>query len=174
MKTFVLMSSLALVMSASLAHAETTAVECPADAAVALPQGWAAWKTPTALNASDAAAKAPDIAIGSAYTLTLAPTANITYTVQPYKAPATGTFGGLLSLKVTSGGVYTIGLDKKAWIDVVKDGHSLKPVAHAEGIACTAIKKTVDFQLTPGIYAIQVSNAADAAIAFEIQAKPAN
>ena len=171
MKTFVLMSSLVLLASVSFARAETATGACPADPTVALTQTWAAWKTPAALNASADAAKAPDVAIGSAYTLALAPSAGITYSVQPYRAPTAGTFGGILSLKITTGGVYSIGVDKKAWIDVIKDGQSLKPVGHSEGIVCTAIKKTVDFQLSPGVYAVQLSNAGDAALALEIQAK---
>src|SRR5437016_5597381 len=46
----------------------------------------------------------------------------------PERAPKDGTFAGFAGVKTApKAGVYTISLSAGAWIDVVQDGHFLKP-----------------------------------------------
>src|SRR5580658_8897687 len=46
----------------------------------------------------------------------------------PERAPKEGTFAGFASVKTApKAGVYTISLSAGAWVDVMQDGHFLKP-----------------------------------------------
>ncbi|MDV6332738.1 homogentisate 1,2-dioxygenase [Asticcacaulis sp. 201] len=164
---------LAITAFAPLAHAQDAPkpASCAAPSDDNLPATWLAWKTPqTVLPATDAA-KAPDVTPGHAYALTLSPVAQVLYPVLADKPPIANTFGGLLSLKVAEGGTYSIAVDDKAWIDVVKDGAIVKSVSHNHGPVCTTVRKAVDFKLDPGLYAIQIANAPTADLKLAIISK---
>jgi hypothetical protein len=67
----------------------------------------------------------------------------------PERAPKDGTFAGFASLKtVAQAGVYTISLSVGAWVDVVQDGHFLKPVAFSGATDCDGIRKTMKYELS--------------------------
>jgi len=97
------------------------------------------------------------VAPGRAYAVGLHPTRSVDYVAQPEKPGGSVAFGGMVSLTVDRAGVYRVGLDSGAWIDVLKDGTALVSTAHAPGPACTGVRKTVDFALQPGRYVVQVS-----------------
>ncbi|WP_052025115.1 hypothetical protein [Asticcacaulis sp. AC466] len=164
---------LAITAFAPLAHAEdaTKPATCAAPSDDNLPASWAAWKATQSLVPATDAAKSPDVTPGHAYALTLSPVAQIIYPVSADKPLVANTFGGLLSLKLAEGGTYGIALDGKAWIDVVKDGAIVKSVSHDHGPACTTVRKTVDFKLDPGLYAIQIANAPVANLKLAIISK---
>ena len=147
-----------------------TAPDCTATAAPALPDGFAGFGSPQVLSAAAKAADQPEVQIGQAYTLTLSPATDTAYSVAP-RMVTPGSFGGLLMLTVSKSGVYNIAISDRIWVDVIRDGQALHPVAHQEGAPCSAIHKTVDFQLEPGQYTIQLSNAPAATATVEIVAK---
>ena len=161
----------AVVLAAPFgAQAQTAAPDCSAVTVPALPDAWSAFAQPSPLTAAAKAADQPEIKIGQAYAMTLVPAAQAEYTVAP-KMVAPGSFGGLLMLTVDKAGVYSIAISDKVWVDVIRDGQALRSVAHEEGAPCEAIHKTVDFQLDPGHYTIQLSNAPAATATVEIIAK---
>ncbi|MDQ2878738.1 MAG: homogentisate 1,2-dioxygenase, partial [Pseudomonadota bacterium] len=97
--------------------------------------------------------------------VTLLPVARIVHAVPPHKAPAAGTFGGLLGIMTARAGTYRIALGAPAWIDLVgADGKALPPVAHGHGPDCSGIRKIVDFALQPGRYVVQIDGSASATI----------
>jgi len=60
--------------------------------------------------------------------LTLVPPADAKLPTPPERTPKEGTFAAYINFKnVAKAGLYTISLSAGAWIDVVQDGHSLKP-----------------------------------------------
>ena len=71
---------------------------------------------------------------------------------------------------MTEAARYRIALGAGAWIDVVEDGRAVTSVAHAHGPACSGIHKTVDFDLAPGKYVLQVAGS-DAPVATVMVAK---
>lgn len=161
----------AFVLAAPFAaHAQTAAPDCAAVTVPALPEAWAAFAQASPLTAAAKAADQPEIKINQAYALTLVPATQAEYTVAP-EMVAPGSFGGLLMLTVDKAGVYSVGISDKIWVDVIRDGQALRSVAHQEGAPCGAIHKTVDFQLDPGHYTIQLSNAPAATATVEIIAK---
>ncbi|WP_294046367.1 hypothetical protein [Sphingomonas sp.] len=135
-------------MATAPAPAACTAVAPP-------PADLAAWRT------TDAAA----LTIGQPTTLTLTPAAATAFAITPDRAPAPGSFGGVVPLTVTTYGTYRVALSAGAWIDLIDPAKtSLKSVAHTEGPACSGIRKIVDFTLAPGRYTLQLSSAKAASI----------
>jgi hypothetical protein len=121
-------------------------------ATVAPPLGLEAW---SAVSGTITDAIEPGKTVG----LMLQPIAAVKFPLPPERPPATGSFGGVYRVAIATVGTYRVALQSGAWIDLVRDGKSLMPVAHAEGAACSGIRKIVDFALQPGVYTLQLSGA---------------
>jgi hypothetical protein len=102
-------------------------------------------------------------------TLALAAPADAKLPEPPERAPKEGTFAGFANIKaVPKAGVYTISLSEGAWVDVVQDGHVLKPKAFSGATDCAGIRKTMKYQLTASPFLLQVSGAKDKALSIAI------
>jgi hypothetical protein len=87
----------------------------------------------------------------------------------PERAPKEGTFAGFASFKTApKAGLYTISLSAGAWVDVVQDGHALKPVAFSGATDCEGIRKTMKYELSAQPFVLQVSGARDNALSIAI------
>lgn len=86
----------------------------------------------------------------------------------PERAPKDGTFAGFTSVKSATAGLYTISLSAGAWIDVVQDGHVLKPVAFSGATDCSGIRKTVKYELSAQPFVLQISGARENSVAIAI------
>src|SRR3546814_10877370 len=73
-------------------------------------------------------------------------------------------FGGTIPVEVKKAGRLIVALDAGAWIDLVRDGAVVKSVAHGHGPACSGIRKTVEYDVAPGRYQLQIVNAPTASI----------
>ena len=103
-------------------------------------------------------------------TLALVAPADAKLPTPPERAPKEGTFAGFA--KLTAGpkaGSYTVSLSSGSWIDLVQDGHFLKPVAFSGATDCEGIRKTVKFELSASPLLLQFSNARENSISFVIQ-----
>lgn len=153
----------------ALGFAETPKT-CSTALDTALPAAWSTWTAPETLAAADTPATQPEMTIGHAYKVTLAPTANVAYAV-PLKSAKEGTFGGLFMLTIDKAGTYTVGVDQAAWVDMVRDEQALKSASFGHGPECSTLHKTVDFALLPGHYTLQLSNAVKNVSVVEVVAK---
>lgn len=171
MKILALILPLALLPAVALAQDNPPPPTCSTAMNTALPPLWQAWTTTVPVTGATKAADQPEIAVGKAYAATLQPNAQMSYAVPLGKPAKDGSFGGLFMLTVDKAGVYSIGLDQAAWIDLVKDEHSLESAAHGHGPDCSTIHKYVDFKLDPGHYTIQISAADKSALTVEVVAK---
>lgn len=108
------------------------------------------------------------LAIGSEAMLALKPASAVDFKPALARPAKDGTFGGYFPLDVAKAGRYRIGLSQAAWLDTVQKGERLKPADHAHGPACSGIAKIVAFDLQPGRYWLQLSNAKDASIGVEV------
>ena len=118
-----------------------------------LPTELAAWRNPAPLSGP--------LHTGMAVNLALRPIAELQPAVAPHQARDGGaTTGARLDLDVAAAGTYRVAIDHGAWIDMVKDGQPLRPVANARGPACSSIHRILDFPLSPGRYVIQLSGTA--------------
>ena len=87
----------------------------------------------------------------------------------PERAPKDDTFAGFTSFKTApKAGVYTISLSAGAWVDVVQDGHFLKPKAFSGATDCDGIRKTMKYELSSSPFVLQVSGSKDNSISIAI------
>ena len=104
----------------------------------------------------------------SAITLALVAPQDAKLPSPPERAPKDGTFAGFTGIKAPKAGLYTISLSSGAWVDVVQDGHFLKPVAFSGATDCDGIRKTVKFELSASPFVIQVSGTKENAVSIAI------
>jgi hypothetical protein len=104
----------------------------------------------------------------SAITLGLVAPADAKLPTSPERAPKDGTFAGFTSIKAPKAGLYTVSLSSGAWVDVVQDGHFLKPVAFSGATDCDGIRKTMKYELSAQPFVLQVSGAKDNSLSIAI------
>ena len=106
----------------------------------------------------------------TAVTIALVAPADAKLPTPPERAPKEGTFAGFT--KVTSppkAGSYTISLSNGAWVDVVQDGHFLKPTAFSGATDCDGIRKTMKYDLSANPFVLQISGAREKSLSIAIQ-----
>ena len=87
----------------------------------------------------------------------------------PERAPKEGTFAGFTSFKsAPKAGIYTISLSAGAWVDVVQDGHVLKPKGFSGATDCAGIRKTMKYELAAAPFVLQISGAKEDSISIAI------
>jgi hypothetical protein len=105
----------------------------------------------------------------SSVTLALVAPSDARLPSPPERAPKDGTFAGFTSFKTApKAGLYTISLSAGAWVDVVQDGHFLKPVAFSGATDCDGIRKTMKYELSAQPFVLQISGAKDNSVSVAI------
>ena len=88
----------------------------------------------------------------------------------PERAPRDGTMAGFATFKgAPKAGVYTVSLSAGAWVDLVQDGHFLKPKAFSGATDCDGIRKTMKYDLAASPFVLQVSGAKENSLSIAIQ-----
>ena len=83
--------------------------------------------------------------------------------------PKEGTFAGFASFKsLPKAGIYTVSLSAGAWIDLVQDGHSLKPKAFSGATDCDGIRKTMKYEISASPFVLQISGTRENSISIAI------
>jgi hypothetical protein len=102
-------------------------------------------------------------------TLALRPPADANLPTPPERAPKEGTFAGFASFKTApKAGLYTISLSTGGWIDVVQDGHALKPKAFSGATDCDGIRKTMKYEIGASPFVLQISGTREDSISVAI------
>ena len=87
----------------------------------------------------------------------------------PERAPKEGTFAGFTSIKTASkAGLYSISLSGGGWVDVVQNGHFLKPKAFSGATDCDGIRKTMKYELSASPFVLQVSGTKEDSVSIAI------
>ena len=87
----------------------------------------------------------------------------------PERAPKDGTMAGFASFKAApKAGIYIISLSTGAWVDVVQDGHFVKPKAFSGATDCDGIRKTMKYELSDKPFVLQISGTKDNSISIAI------
>jgi hypothetical protein len=87
----------------------------------------------------------------------------------PERAPKDGTFAGFASFKASpKAGIYTVSLSAGAWVDVVQDGHALKPKAFSGATDCDGIRKTMKYEISASPLVLQVSGTRENSISIAV------
>jgi len=101
--------------------------------------------------------------------LALGATAEAKLPSPPERAPKEGTYAGFASIKAApKAGLYTISLSTGGWVDVVQDGHFLKPKAFSGATDCDGIRKTMKYQLEAKPFVLQVSGTKEDSVSIAI------
>ena len=105
----------------------------------------------------------------SGVTLALRAPAEVKWPLPPERAPKEGTFAGFASIKnAPKAGLYTVSLSEGGWVDVVQDGHALKPKAYSGATDCDGIRKTMKFEIGASPFVLQISGAKNPAVSVAI------
>jgi hypothetical protein len=106
----------------------------------------------------------------TAVTISLVAPADAKLPTPPERAPKDGTFAGFAKFpSVPKAGSYTVSLSNGAWLDLVQDGHFLKPTAFSGATDCDGIRKTVKFDLSATPFVLQISGARENSLSIAIQ-----
>jgi hypothetical protein len=106
----------------------------------------------------------------TAVTIALTTPADAKLPTPPERAPKDGTFAGFAKFtSVPKAGSYTVSLSNGAWIDLVQDGHFIKPTAFSGATDCDGIRKTVKFDLAATPFVLQISGARENSISIAVQ-----
>jgi hypothetical protein len=127
-----------------------------------------------------AALTAPDrIKLGSGGELAVPPSTGITLALvapaeaklpsPPERAPKEGTFAGFTTFKsAPKAGIYTISLSAGGWVDVVQDGHFLKPKAFSGATDCDGIRKTMKYDIGAAPFVLEISGTKEDSVSVAI------
>ncbi len=119
----------------------------------------------TKLNTGSELAALPATAV----TVALVTPAEAKLPMPPERAPKEGTFAGYTKVvSAPKAGRYTISLSNGAWIDVVQDGHFVKPTAFSGARDCEGIRKTMKYDLSASPFVLQISGAGQNSLSVAI------
>jgi hypothetical protein len=105
----------------------------------------------------------------SGITLALVAPAEAKLPTPPERAPKEGTFAGFTSIKTApKAGLYTISLSAGGWVDVVQDGHFVKPKAFSGATDCDGIRKTMKYELSASPFVLQISGSRENSVSITI------
>ena len=87
----------------------------------------------------------------------------------PERAPKDGTFAGFANIKTApKAGLYTVSLSAGGWVDLVQDGHFLKPKAFSGATDCDGIRKTMKYEIEAKPFVLQVSGTRENSVSIAI------
>jgi hypothetical protein len=87
----------------------------------------------------------------------------------PERAPKEGTFAGFAAFKSPpKAGIYTISLSTGGWVDLVQDGHTLKPKAFSGATDCEGIRKTMKYEIGASPFVLQISGTRENSVSMAI------
>jgi hypothetical protein len=102
-------------------------------------------------------------------TLALRPPAEAKLPTPPERAPKEGSFAGFANIKAApKAGIYTVSLSAGGWVDVVQDGHFLKPKAFSGATDCDGIRKTMKYEIGASPLVLQVSGTREDSVSIAI------
>src|ERR1700678_272097 len=102
-------------------------------------------------------------------TLALLAPADAKLPTPPERAPKEGTFAGFANFKsAPKAGIYTVSLSAGGWVDLVQDGHFLKPKAFSGATDCDGIRKTMKYELDAKPFVLQISGTKEDSVSIAI------
>ena len=66
---------------------------------------------------------------------------------------------GLAAIEVPKAGKLDVFLSNATYVDLVRDGRALRSISHADFKACPNLRKSVSFDVVPGRYIMQLTDA---------------
>jgi hypothetical protein len=121
--------------------------------------------TPTAVTSSGTIAQP----LSTAFKLTLAPYNPANMPIKPTRTPKDDSNAGFINVPaLPKAGTYRITLSQPAWIDVIQNGHAVKPNQFTGATGCKGLRKSVKFDLTASPFMIELTGTAMNSITFVV------
>jgi hypothetical protein len=124
----------------------------------------AGWLKPT----RHLAARAPDmkfaLATGTSNEIGLLPAKAVKLAVKGDRPPKPGSTAGLAALDVAKAGKLDIILSNATYVDLVRDGKTVKSIGHTDLKTCPGLRKSVTFGVVPGRYLVQLTGAPEKSV----------
>jgi hypothetical protein len=93
-----------------------------------------------------------------AFTLTLKPNDAAGYLLPLTKPAVAGAYGGVVRVAaITKAALYEVTLSREAWVDIIQNNARVKTRNVSRQRDCAVMHKSVQFQLTAGAAALQIS-----------------
>jgi hypothetical protein len=87
----------------------------------------------------------------------------------PERAAKEGTFAGFKSFKAPpKAGIYSVSLSAGGWVDVLQDGHALKPKAFSGATDCDGLRKTMKYEISANPFVLQLSGIKENSVSIAI------
>ena len=125
------------------------------------------WTVPMNVHAALSREMTFGLKTAKAYRLALAPAPSVRLAAQGRRIAKAGSWAGMAALDVTGRGTLSVVLSSATYIDLVRDGVVLTSVDHAMLAGCPGMHKRVTFDVVPGRYLVQLTDAPDQSVVFE-------
>lgn len=139
-----------VVALAFLTATPVVAQTCPAPAG---------WDKP----AKHLAARTPEmkfaLATGTSTIIELRAAKDVKFAVESKRTAKPNASAGLAALEVSKAGPLEVILSNATYVDLVRDGAILKSTSHSDLKACPGFRKSVLFDVVPGRYIVQLTDA---------------
>jgi hypothetical protein len=117
-----------------------------------------------------------DRQMAKAIALDLKPISDADLPLPPERAPrVTNSFASAVSFgPATSRGIFRVSLSAAAWIDVIQKGAYVKSGRFTGAVGCPGIRKSVEFDIGPEPFTVQISGANSPKITFVLTPSPSD
>ena len=144
------------------------------------PKGCGAFKWPLEreaglLQAPNLPAVSGDAATadGKAYALKLVELTEAHLPMAPERKPKSNpSTAGFATFAAPTAGAYQVAVSQAAWIDVVQDGHYVKPSAFSGATDCPGVRKSIRVDLAATPFTLQISGTSAASIGLIVEPTP--
>ena len=120
------------------------------------PPGWA---KPTRHVAARSAEMRFALAPNASHRLELRGSRDVRLAAGNIRRPDARRSAGLAALDVPKAGKLDVFLSNATNVDLVRDGRTLRSVSHVDLKTCPGVRKSVTFDVVPGRYIVQLTNA---------------
>lgn len=103
---------------------------------------------------------------GRAVELGLRPRGEVRLAGTAGRRPQSSSYAGLAALDVAKAGKLEIVLSNRSYVDLVREGRVLRSASHRDTPGCTGMRKAVTFDVTPGRYIVQLTDAPERSVKF--------
>ena len=110
---------------------------------------------------------------GKAYDLKLVDFTEAHLPMAPERKPKNNpSTAGFATFTAPTAGAYQVAISQAAWIDVVQDGHYVKPSAFSGATDCPGVRKSIRVDLAATPFTLQVSGTGTASIGLVVEPTP--
>jgi hypothetical protein len=160
-----------LILTATLLAALSGAAQAD-DAPACATFKWSLAREQALFTAPQPVTSGAGLAVGAGYRVALVDVGALAFPAKPERPTKPGTHGALLALRIGAAGAYDVTLSEEGWIDLADHAERVVAADFSGAKGCPGLRKSVRFELKPGDYTVQLSNAEGDALNIAITPAP--